>query len=91
VGHDLKDVLDPQVYAPRAQRLRMIRVQAFADYCVKMEGQDLTIVVRRFSREWGVSVEKVQEYWDVIAEDNRGNIYVRDGIVRTRRRRGSRR
>lgn len=77
---------DANVWAPRAQRWRQERVQKFADYCVKMEGQDLTLVMRTYSRESGVSMRTVQEYWDVISPDNRSAITVRNGIINVKRR-----
>jgi hypothetical protein len=79
---------DPNVWAPRAQSWRMERVQKFADYCAKMEGQDLTIVMKHYSRETGVSMRTVQEYWDVLSPDNRSAIFVRNGIIRLRERKG---
>lgn len=75
---------DANVWAPRAQSWRMERVQKFADYCVKMEGQSLTMVMKVFSRESGVSMRTVQEYWDVLSPDNRGPIYERNGIIKVR-------
>jgi len=67
----------------------MVRVQKFSDYCVKMEGQDLEIVIRHFSRETGVSVRTVEEYWDVLSPGNKGRLFVRDGIIRVKQRRGA--
>jgi hypothetical protein len=89
-GQNLSEVskqFDPNVWAPRAQRWRQERVQKFADYCVKMEGQDLTLVMKTFSRESGVSMRTVQEYWDVVSPDNRSAIQVKNGIIRVKERR----
>lgn len=77
---------DPNVWAPRAQSWRMERVQKFADYCVKMEGQSLVVVMKHYSRETGVSLRTVQEYWDVLSPDNRGAIYERNGLIKCRKR-----
>ena len=82
----MRDLLDPQVWAPRAQRLRQERVSRFTEYLIAHEGQELEVAMKNFSRATGVSMRTVLEYWQVISPSNKGIVYTRSGVIKIRKR-----
>jgi hypothetical protein len=76
------------LYAERAQKARRQRVADFATFLQNMEGQSLDSAMKAYSRQTGISMRTLGEYWEVLNPDNKGPIYEKHGLIRVRHRRG---
>lgn len=75
----------PEIFAPKAQQLRRERVARLTQMLVSAEGQTLDSVVNQFSLSTGVSKRTIEEYWEIISNNNQGPIYEKRGLVKVRK------
>ncbi len=77
--------LPGDIYSEKAAQLRSQRLADLTQVLLASEGQPLYPVLLRYSKSKGRSMKTVNEYWEVISEDNLGPIYEKNGIIKVRR------
>lgn len=68
-----------------AEKLRREKLLAFTRLLVNSEGQRLEEAMNEFSRATGNTLQKIEEYWKVVSNNNRGPVYERHGLIKVRR------
>jgi len=76
--------LPPEIYSEKAAMLRRQRLADLTRLLQASEGQELVSVLRRYSKATGKSMKTINEYWEIISDDNKGPIYEKNGIVKVR-------
>ena len=82
---DVENATKTGIYSELAAKLRSERIAAMTQILVSSEGQPLYPVLLRLSKSTGRSMKTINEYWNVISEDNQGPIYEKYGIIKVRR------
>ncbi len=77
--------LPSEIYSEKAAQLRSQRIADLTRILLASEGQPLYPVLLRYSKAASRSMKTVNEYWEVISEDNLGPIYERNSVIKVRR------